>query len=579
MHPRIETIVPASARGLIPNRWDLVAVPLVLGLIALLAGAARQMNVPFTLDHPVAVSLDPWSLPGYAVRTTIRMLIALVCSMVFSFVYAALAAKSHRAGQILIPMLDILQSVPVLGYISFTVTGFLALFPGSLLGAECAAIFSIFTSQAWNITFSLYQALRTVPAELREATYIFRLNGWQRFWRLEVPFGMPGLIWNAMVSMSGGWFFVIASEAITVGNSTVTLPGVGSYIAVAVIQQNLTAVGYAVITMLIVILLYDQIMFRPLVAWADKFRVDASPRDDAPQSWVLQLFKRTRLLRTFVRPMIRGATAGINARLPDRAMPTMPVPALNLPSRWVDWAWYAVLFAAAAWGAVWVVRGIDATVGWIEVIRAAGLGIITAARVILLTALCGLIWVPIGVYVGLRPRVAEWVQPTAQFLAAFPANVVFPFIVPAIVAYRLNPSIWLSPLLVLGAQWYILFNVIAGASAFPRDQKDAWANFRVRGKLWWRKIIIPGVFPFLLTGAITASGGAWNASIVAEVVTWGDTTIQARGLGAYIAEATRQGDYPRIGLGVGIMVIYVVAFNRLLWRPLYALAERKLHVE
>ena len=579
MTPRIETIIPASARGLVPNRWDVIAVPLVLGMIALLAGAARQMAVPFRLDEPVVLTLDPAALPGYAIRTTLRMLAALACSLVFSFCYAAFAAKSRRAGQILIPFLDILQSVPVLGYISFTVTGFLALFPGSLLGAECAAIFSIFTSQAWNITFSLYQALRTVPQELKEAAYVFRLNAWQRFWRLEVPFGMPGLIWNAMVSMSGGWFFVIASEAITVGRATVTLPGVGSYIALAVAQQNLLAVGYAVVTMLVVILLYDQIMFRPLVAWADKFRIDASPRDDAPRSWVLQLFKRTRLLRTFMRPVLRAVSAGLHARLPGRVLPAMPVTRITVPSRWIDWAWYALLAGCAAFLAVWVVRAIHDTVGWMEVIRAAGLGMITAVRVIVLTALCGLIWVPLGVYIGLRPRVADWIQPTAQFLAAFPANVIFPFIVPAIVAYRLNPSIWLSPLLVLGAQWYILFNVIAGASLFPRDQKDAWACFRVRGTLWWKRVILPGVFPFLVTGAITASGGAWNASIVAEVVSWGDTTIVARGLGAYIAEATRGGDYPRIGLGVGIMVIYVVAFNRLLWRPLYALAERRLHAD
>jgi len=579
MNPRTESVIPASARGLVPNRWDVIAVPLVLALIALLAGAARQMNAPFRLDQPVVITLDAAALPGYALRTTLRMLVALVCSLAFSFGYAALAAKSRRAGQILIPLLDILQSVPVLGYISFTVTGFLALFPGRLLGAECAAIFSIFTSQAWNMTFSLYQALRTVPQDLREAAYMFRLNAWQRFWRLEVPFGMPGLIWNAMVSMSGGWFFVIASEAITVGAASVTLPGVGSYLALAVAQQNLLAVGYAVVTMLVVILLYDQLLFRPLVTWADKFQMDASPRDDAPRSWVLRLFQRTRLLRAFVHPVLRAARAGLNARLPRRTLTAMPATGLSLPSRWVDRAWYALLGACAAALAAWIVHEVDATIGWIEVIRAAGLGMVTAVRVIFLTALCGLIWVPVGVYIGLRPRVAGWVQPIAQFLAAFPANVIFPFIVPVIVAYRLNPSMWLSPLLVLGAQWYILFNVIAGASSFPRDLKDAWASFRVRGWLWWKKVVLPGVFPFLITGAITASGGAWNASIVAEVVSWGDTTLVARGLGAYIAEATRLGDYPRIGLGVGIMVIYVVAFNRLLWRPLYALAEVRLHAD
>jgi NitT/TauT family transport system permease protein len=576
---RLETALPASTRGLIPNRWDLVAVPLVLGLIALLAGAAKQMAVPFSLGQQIPISTDIAFLPGYAARTTLRMLAALVLSLVFSFGYAALAAKSRRAGQILIPILDVLQSVPVLGYISFTVTGFLALFPGSLLGAECAAIFSIFTSQAWNITFSLYQALRTVPEDMVEASRIFRLTAWQRFWRLEVPFAMPGLVWNAMVSMSGGWFFVIASEAITVGNAQVTLPGIGSYIALAVTRQDLGSVGWAVGTMLVVILLYDQLMFRPLVAWADKFRMDPSPRDDAPQSWVLYLFKRTRFLRAFLRPVLRALRSLVNLRL-ARAVPKVSVlRAPRLPSPWADWAWYSVFGICAIVLAIWVMRSIHESLGWLEVVRTAGLGMVTAVRVSVLTVLCGVIWVPIGIYIGLRPRVAEWVQPLAQFLAAFPANVVFPFVVPVIVSWQLNPSVWLSPLLVLGAQWYILFNVIAGASAFPRDLKDAWSCFRVRGSLWWRKLALPGIFPFLLTGAITAFGGAWNASIVAEVVSWGDTTLVARGLGAYVAEATRLGDYPRIGLGVGIMVMYVVAFNRLLWRPLYALAERRLRAD
>ncbi|HUJ73460.1 MAG TPA: ABC transporter permease subunit [bacterium] len=562
-----------------PNRWDLVALPLTLGLLALLAEGARQMAVPFTLGQEMHITLDPAILPWYAVRTTLRMLVALAASLLFSICYATLAAKNRRAGLILVPMLDVLQSVPVLGYISFTVTGFIALIPGSLLGVEAAAIFAIFTSQAWNITFSLYQALRTVPHDLREAATVFRLTSWQRFWRLELPFALPGLIWNAMVSMSGGWFFVIASEAITVGNAQITLPGVGSYIALAVSQQNLRAVGYAVLTMLVVIVLYDQFMFRPLVAWSNRFRSDQSPSDLAPQSWALRVYQRARLLRIVVRPLMRIFTLGLKARLPERTWMVRAAPRWSVPTPVLDWSWYGLLGVTATALVVWAALHVHGALGWPEVARVVLLGLVTAVRVVLLTCLAALIWVPVGVFVGLRPRLAEQVQPLAQFLAAFPANVVFPFVVPLILTYRLNPDIWLSPLLILGAQWYILFNVIAGASVFPVELRDAWASLNVRGLLWWTRLILPGVFPYLLTGAITASGGAWNASIVAEIVNWGDTTVAATGLGTYVAQATRAGDYDRIALGVGVMVVYVIVLNRLLWRPLYALTERRLRLD
>ncbi|WP_211105008.1 ABC transporter permease subunit, partial [Azospirillum formosense] len=298
-----QTSVSVKTAAATPNRWDLVALPLVVGLLALAAVGGHQMAAPLaSLDAP-AVSLDPWNLPDYALRSTLRMLAAMAASLLFTFVYATLAAKSRRAGMVLIPVLDVLQSVPVLGYISFTVVFFLSLFPGSVLGAECAAIFAIFTSQAWNMTFSVYQSLRSVPRDLDEAATSFRFSGWQRFWRLEAPFAMPGLVWNMMMSMSGGWFFVVASEAITVGDRTVTLPGIGSYLAEAIAQKDLGAVGWAVLAMLAVILLYDQFLFRPLVAWADKFRVEQTGAQEAPESWVLRLFQRTRVCRSLLAPV------------------------------------------------------------------------------------------------------------------------------------------------------------------------------------------------------------------------------------------------------------------------------------
>jgi NitT/TauT family transport system permease protein len=566
-----------TARGLIPNRWDIVAFPLVFALLLLAAKGARETLAPLSaLTEPV-VSLDPANLPEYAVRTTLRMLAALIASLFFTITYGTLAAKSRRAELVLVPLLDILQSVPVLGYISFTVVFFMSLFPGRIAGAEAAAIFAIFTSQAWNMTFSFYQSLRTVPRDLEEATQSFRFSAWQRFWRLEVPFAMPGLVWNMMMSMSGGWFFVVASEAITVGDKTITLPGIGAYLAQATVEKNLVAVGWVVLTMVAVIILYDQLMFRPLVAWADKFRFEQTGAQTAPGSWFLDLLQRSRLFRTLASPGSRL----LHALARRRFAPLREGFGRVRPSRStiMDVLWFIAIAAAAVVAAWKIIDFVAAGVGWDDVLEALKLGLFTLTRVVLLIAVASLIWVPVGVEIGLRPHLAEKIQPLAQFLAAFPANLLFPMFVVAIVHFALNPDIWLSPLIILGTQWYILFNVIAGTTAYPNDFREAATNFRMRGWQWWRQVILPGIFPYFVTGAITAAGGAWNASIVAEAVSWGDTKITAHGLGAYIAENTAAGDYPKIVLGIAVMSMLVTLFNRLLWRPLYAYAEDRLRLD
>ncbi|MGM4875263.1 ABC transporter permease, partial [Bradyrhizobium sp. 956_D2_N1_5] len=502
---------------------------------------------------------------------------AIVCSTVFTFIYAAIAAKSRRAELVMIPLLDILQSVPILGFLTFTVVFFMNLFPGQVLGAELASVFAIFTSQAWNMTFSLYQSIRNVPKDLEEATQSFHLSGWQRFWRLDVPFAMPGLIWNAMMSMSGGWFFVVASEAITVGNTTVTLPGIGSYVAMAIQQQDLPAILYAMLAMLLVIIAYDQLLFRPIVAWADKFRFEQTASGEAPASWMLDLFRRTRALRALTLPFAALNRAISNLRIP---LPKLPpaAPGKDQTSRLVDTVWIALILAGTAYAAWLTYRYLSASLGMSDVLVVIRDGLITLLRVAILISLATLIWVPVGVWIGLRPKLAERIQPLAQFLAAFPANLAFPVFVVAIVSFKLNPDIWLSPLMILGTQWYILFNVIAGASAFPTDLREAAGSFHLRGWRWWFKVILPGVFPYYITGAITASGGSWNASIVAEVASWGDTHLKATGLGAYIASATEAGDFPRVVLGIATMCILVTLFNRLIWRPLYAFGERRLRL-
>jgi NitT/TauT family transport system permease protein len=575
----LQEIRPAAlGQALRPNIWDVVALVLVIGAMVLIVYGGEQTTLPLSALDVTPVSLDPANLPLYALRTTMRMLLAIVCSIIFTFIYAALAAKSRRAEMVLIPLLDILQSVPILGFLSFTVVFFMNLFPGRVFGAELACVFAIFTSQAWNMTFSMYQSMRNVPRDLEEASQSFHLSGWQRFWRLDVPFAMPGLIWNTMMSMSGGWFFVVASEAITVGNTTVTLPGIGSYVALAIKQQNLAAIGTAILAMFLVILGYDQLLFRPVVAWADKFRFEQTAAATAPTSWMLDLFRRTRALRALTTPFValNRAVSNLHIALPRQLR--MATRRSGPPSRIVDAVWLATILASTCYAAWKVYAYLSAALGPSDVLSAIGYGFMTLARVVVLIALASLIWVPVGVWIGLRPKLAERIQPLAQFLAAFPANLAFPVFVLVIVHYRLDPNIWLSPLMILGTQWYILFNVIAGASAFPTDLREAAGSFHLKGWRWWTKVILPGIFPYYVTGAITASGGSWNASIVAEVASWGDTHLTATGLGAYIARATEAGDFPRVVLGIAVMCILVTLFNRLLWRPLYAFGERRLRL-
>jgi NitT/TauT family transport system permease protein len=571
----------ASAWRVLPNRWDFVAFPLIICIIAMAAIGFHETLAPMSSLKTQAISLDPANLPEYAMRTTLRMLAAMVASLIFTLVYGTLAAKSRRAGLVLVPILDILQSVPVLGYISFTVTFFLALFPGRVLGAELAAIFAIFTSQAWNMTFSFYQSLRTVPRDLDEVSRGFHLTSWQRFWKLEVPFSMPGLIWNMMMSMSGGWFFVVASEAITVGNNTITLPGIGAFLAQAISEKNLHAIGWVILAMTVVILAYDQFLFRPLVAWADKFRMETTSSGDAPESWLLDLIRRTRLIHRLLVPIgwMFAKAARVRFQLPAFSAPRFQIPQREKSSKLGDMLWAALVLVVTVYVVYRVFLYVRTGVTLDEMGHVLVLGLITLLRVVVLIAIASVIWVPVGVLIGLRPALAEKIQPLAQFLAAFPANLLFPVFVIVIVRFHLNPDIWLSPLIVLGTQWYILFNVIAGASSYPNDYREAAKNFHIRGWQWWRQAMLPGIFPYYVTGAITASGGAWNASIVAEFVQWGDTKVAAHGLGAYIAQTTAAGDYPKIIVGIAVMSLFVTLFNRLLWRPMYAYAEAKLRLD
>lgn len=573
-------LTPFKNREQLPaHSWraDIASLGLLVLLAAFVFHGLDQMNQPLGVLDASPLSLDLVHLPEYALRTTLRMFIALFVSLVFSLVIATLAAKSRKAALVILPALDILQSVPVLGFLTFTVVFFMGLFPGKETGVECAAIFAIFTSQVWNMTFSFYQSLRTVPNDLYDVSRQFSFSPWQRFVRLELPFATPGLVWNMMMSMSGGWFFVVASEAITVGDTTVSLPGIGSWLALAIEQQNIAAIAWAVLAMVGGIIAYDLLFFRPIVAWADKFRFEQTASQKRPRSRVYDLLRSTRLV-----PLVLLALGSLKASLFLEKIPRLPSIRFKTSarvSRAGDLAWLVLVAAACIAGILHLSRFIGSTLGWDDVASTFGLGLATLLRVSVLIVLASVVWVPIGVWIGLNPRWAERLQPVAQLLAAFPANVLFPFAVIAIVALKLNPDVWLSPLMILGTQWYILFNVIAGASALPTDLREASRSFHVRGWQWWRQVALPGVFPYYITGALTAAGGSWNASIVAEAVSWGDQHLYASGLGAFIAQATTAGDLHRVALGVVVMSIFVVGFNRLLWRPLYGFAERRLRID
>ncbi len=571
-HPSLTAIRPWRY---IPSVWDALIFALVFGVVALIAFGGHETTQPLAAVAHAQISLDPANLPYYALRTTLRMLAGIICSLIFTLIYGALAQKSRRAEMVLIPVLDILQSLPVFTFVTVTLVFFLKLFPGSVMGEELCSVFTIFTAQAWNMTFSFYQSLKTVPKDLSDVSDSLRLGGWRRFWTLEVPFAAPGLVWNAMMSMSGAWFFVVASEALTVGSNSITLPGIGAYVNAALLHEDLGAIGWAVLTMLVVILIYDQLLFRPLVAWSQKFRVELSA-SDGPEasSWLLDFFQRARLAQRMFSPVFSLASAFVRMRIGPPFRPP-PVVARAWESRTTDYVWLTVIAGAAVWFSWQGVVYLSQTLTLKDVVLVFGLGFLTLLRVVVLITLASLIWVPVGVWIGLRPRLAEAAQPIAQFLAAFPSNLLFPAAVFLIVKYHGNADIWLSPLIILGTQWYILFNVIAGATAIPNDLLEAAASFRLRGFNWWRKVALPAVFPYFVTGAITASGGAWNASIVAEVVTWGSRKLEAHGLGAYIGDAMLNGDMQRSILGAVVMSIFVVLFNRLFWRPLFDFAARR----
>ncbi|MEU7044192.1 ABC transporter permease subunit [Streptomyces varsoviensis] len=553
---------------------DVVVAAAVLVLLYLTLKVGQGTTVSFSTSQSAKVDTDPSQLPYDAARSLLRMFAALAASIVFTFLYAYAAAKSRRLERVLIPALDILQSVPVLGFLTVAVTGFIALFPGSLLGLECASIFAIFTSQAWNMTFGFYHSLTSLPRELDELSRSFRFTRWMRFWKVELPAGAIGLVWNGMMSFGGGWFFLVASEAISVNQKDYALPGVGSYAGAAIADGDLGKVGWAILTMAVMVIGVNFLFWRPLTAWAEKFKNEQSEASEVQRSYVLAFLRRSnwsRLLGRALRPVARAlGRAGRIFGIDDRPLDVDP-----RRRRTGDIAFAVVAGGLILWGLLDLGGYLRERTGLGVFGEPLLLGLATLARVVVLVIVATVIWVPIGVKIGFSPKLTRIAQPLVQILASFPANFLFPLAVWFFLKTGLSIDIGGILLMALGAQWYILFNTIAGAMAIPTDLREAMDDLGVRGRQRWKRLILPGVFPAYVTGGITASGGAWNASIVSEVVTFGGTTLTATGLGAYIAQATADGDFPHLLAGVAVMSVYVVGLNRLVWRRLYRLADTR----
>ena len=560
---------------------DLLIFIVVIAAISLIVLAASRWTAPLT--PPVKIDLSPAVLPAYAGYSLLRMVLAYLLSLIFTLIYGQIAATHHRAEAVMIPLLDILQSIPILSFLPAVILALVALFPHSNVGLELSSVILIFTSQAWNMTFSFYHSERTLPTDLQEVTTISRLRPWQRFLKLDLPSSMIGLIWNSMMSWAGGWFFLIASEQFTLGSRSFQLPGLGSYLQAAVNAGNTGALLLGLGTLILLIILLDFFFWRPLVAWADKFKIELSSGADEPHSPVLDALRRSALVafvnRKVFRPIGRLLAALLNRlqALPDYtvAPPVAGRPARALSvRRVVGWA-LAVVFALLALVGLWFMVRFLIQVDlktWGTLFLAA---IATWLRT-LVALHVGVAWtVPVGVAIGLSPRWSRRLQPVVQVVASIPATAVFPILLLALVSLPGGLS-WASILLMLlGTQWYILFNVIAGAMAIPTDLREATTNYHVSGWRKWRTLILPGIFPYLVTGLLTASGGAWNASIVSEYVQFKSQILSTFGLGASIAAAAAAADYPVLLAATLLMAVFVVILNRLIWKRLYRLAERR----
>ena len=563
---------PGASPPVTRSAWW-IDVLLIAGLGAVVAGVvgmARDWTAP--LRPTIAIDLSLSALPGYTLLSLARGLAAYALSLAFTLVYGTTAAHSRTAERIMLPILDICQGIPVLGFLPGLVLGLVALFPHSNVGLELACVVMIFTGQVWNMTFSFFGSLRTIPAELREAAQVYRFGWWKRFHTLEVPAAMIGLVWNSMMSMAGGWFFLTVTEAFTLGDHDFRLPGIGSYMSVAIDRGDGRAMAGAVVAMIVMIVAVDQLIWRPALAWAQKFKVEETEATDVPTSWVLDLLRRSRLI-----PWIEGQAAQLFAVAERRQLARSAALAEGAtvhPLAMLARLAGVALVVLALWGAVRLVILLSALTlaEWLRLAAALSLTFLRTYSALAL----GMLWtVPVGIWIGLSPRRLRALQPVIQVAAAFPAPMIFPLVTLLLLVAGVNFSWGCVVLMLLGSQWYILFNVLAGAGAMPHDLQEVATIYGLSRWARWRTLYLPAVFPYLVTGLITAAGGAWNASIVAEYVRYRGELLIAPGLGSLITEATAAANFPLLAAGVLTMSLALVTLNRTLWRRVYRIADER----
>ena len=570
---RLWSVLPRVEASHLPDfLMFAAAVALFYGVLMV----ARTWLGPFA--PTVEISQSPLALPAYAGVSLLRIAFAYLLSLAFTLVYGYIAAYNPKAERFMIPLLDVLQSIPVLSFLPGVMLAMVALFPSRQLGVELGAILLIFTGQVWNMAFSFYASLKSIPREMREAAKIYGFSWWQRFTEVELPFAAIGLVWNSMMSVAGGWFFLMACEMFVLGSRDFRLPGLGSYLQTAASAGDTRSILWGVGTMIAVIVLLDKFIWRPVIAWAEKFKVEQVESTDVPHSWVLDLLQHSRSLAQLrnraVFPLRESLMSYFSRR--HRAEP-----AAEATTPWKTWA-LGILGAIALGFTAYAVGRVAILLTGLNRSEMAEIGFGLGATFLRVNAalLIGAAWtIPVGVWIGFSPRLARVAQPLAQIAASVPATALFPVVL--LILIRLGGGLGTGSivLLLLGTQWYILFNVIAGAIAIPTDLKEVCSVCRLSGTERWRKLILPGIFPYLVTGLVTASGGAWNASIVAEYFHFKGRIFSTTGLGATISQATDSGNFDLLIASTIVMATMVVTVNRLVWRRLYALGETRFRLE
>ncbi len=558
--------------------WDLRDLLMLLALLVLIAGIVNTASkFGGNYDYKLEIKTSLNVLPAYTAQTLLRMVTAYFVSLIFTLIYAYAAYRSKVMSVILIPLLDILQSIPVLSFLPGVVLALIAIFPGQRIGVELASVILIFTGMTWNMTFSFYQSLCSIPQELIEAAQIYRLNLWQRFWTVELPCGAIGLVWNSVMSVAGGWFFLIAIESFTLGDKDFRLPGLGSYLGAAASKGDFGAIAWGLLVLIGVIILIDFLIWRPLIAWAEKFKFETVEAENTPQSFVLNFFRRSPTLRIFTnrvwKPLGLAFEQGIKQTFPPHIPTNSPSKNLQV-LQWINWLFLSGVTIIVLWG-TWEAALLMKVLNWADWQKVVTGAIFTALRVIIALVL-SLAWtVPVGVAIGRNPRLAQILQPIVQIAASVPATALFPVILLGLAQIGGGLQIGSIALMLLGTMWYVLFNVIAGAQSIPSDLFEVARVYKLNRIQRWKTVILPGIFPYLITGIITAVGGAWNASIISEYINFKGRVVSTPGLGSTISQATASGNFPLLLAATAVMSLIVVMTNRLVWRPLYRLAQEK----